>query len=85
MKSVTLTREQSVLVFPTIASVVQFSEEVRGGHPNVRPNGNNWYHVEHEGVYKVYQWRNTELHLVLYTDIQQHPTAGPYVGWGLYL
>jgi hypothetical protein len=85
MKSVLLTRENSVLVFPTIASVVQFSEEVLAGHPNIRPNGNNWCHVEHEGIYKVYQWRNTTLYLRLYTELQHHPDAGQYVGWGVCL
>jgi hypothetical protein len=85
MKKVSLMLGHSVHVFTTVDSVVEFTDAVRGPHPTLRPIGDNWYHVEHEGIYKMYQWQNTELHLVLYTDIQQHPTAGPYVGWGLYL
>ena len=74
-----------VHVFPTASSVVKFTDEVRDGYPKIRPNGTNWHGVEYEGTYKMYQWLNTELYLVLYTETQYHRVhRAPYVGWGIY-
>ncbi len=85
MKQVLLTRDHMVHVFPTVSSVVKFTDEVLAGYPNIRPNGTNWHGVGYEGTYKMYQWLNTELYLVLYTEMQYHRVHGsPYVGWGIY-
>ena len=85
MKHVILTQKHSVHVFPTIKSVVEFTDQVREGHPTIRPTGTNWHHVEYEGAYQMYQWLDTELYLVLYTEMQYHRVhRGSYVGWGMY-